>query len=163
MKIALQSGRALQAFQVRAFEDAQHLVLPGDYREFVLKHDGATPEPNIFSVAPDNNCGINKFIPLFETVNSRESVDHVSCQFLPIAWAEGGNYVCLDLDCGGEVFFWDHEEPTALPRLAKTFGEFLGTLRPFSAADVVFRPGQVKHAWIDPEFLQNLKDKGELE
>ncbi|MGF1877391.1 SMI1/KNR4 family protein [Photobacterium frigidiphilum] len=65
-----------------------------------------------------------------------------------IAKDECGNYFIEELH---SVLFWDHELSTTL-HLAKTYDEFLlGCKNP---SEVVLKSGQVKSAWIDPDFAK---------
>ena len=118
MSVEFRKGRSLSEADVSAFEKQVGVELPHDYREFALLHDGAEPDTNIFPIGNGNESGVNRFIPLGETLSERKYIDHVSVKYLPVAWAEGGNYVCLDLERGG-VFFWDHEEPSDDLKLAE--------------------------------------------
>jgi len=156
MSVGFRKGQSLSEAEVRAFENQAGFELPHDYREFALLHDGAEPHSNVFAVGKSNSAGVNRFIPLRETLSERKYIDHVRAEFLPVAWAEGGNYVCLDLEHGG-VFFWDHEEPSDDLKLAESFRHFIDMLAPFDAKDVKLKHGQVKKAWIHPDFLKGLE------
>jgi hypothetical protein len=59
----------------------------------------------------------------------------------------------------GAVFYWDHEVPAPVIRLAPSFGEFLALLQPFDMNNVHLKPGQVKRVWVNPEFLKRQKQK----
>jgi len=86
---------------------------------------------------------------------------------IPIAYAGGGNLVCISLEKGVYgVYYWDHElEPNEgeLPSwnnmyfLSNSFSDFLKMLRKFDPSSIRLKPGQVKKAWIDPEFLKQVK------
>lgn len=156
MSVKLKKSRSLREAEILAFEKSSGVVLPKEYRDFVRACDGAVPESNIFPIGDGNDSGVNEFIPLRKTLPERKFVDHVTVDFLPVAWAEGGNYVCLELENGG-VFFWNHEDPSNTAKLAVSFGEFLEMLTPFDVDDVKLKPGQVKKAWIDPDFLKGLE------
>jgi hypothetical protein len=64
-------------------------------------------------------------------------------------------------ECGNEflldgkrrVFFWDHETNN-LKHISDSVLNFLSTLSP--TPEVNLKPGQAKHAWIDPEFKAKL-------
>ncbi|WP_353936142.1 SMI1/KNR4 family protein [uncultured Herbaspirillum sp.] len=78
--------------------------------------------------------------------------------FLPIAYAEGGNYLCIasggkDI---GSIYFMDHEIPglDAMIRLAPSLAEFLESVTPFDSKQIKLKSGQVKKAWINPDFLK---------
>ena len=156
MSVGFKKGRLLSEADVAAFEKHAGVQLPRDYREFVLQRDGAEPDTNIFPVGNGNDSGVNRFIPLRKTLAERQYIDHVSMEFLPVAWAEGGNYVCVNLERGW-VFFWDHEQPSGELKLAESFAQFLEMMAPFDVSKIELKPDQVKKAWIDPDFLKGLE------
>ena len=129
--------------------------LPNEYIEFLLSYNGAKPATNIFSVNEGNECGVDEFIPCKTVIKELPRIDHVSKDMLPIAWAEGGNYILLSL-VSGKIYFWDHEVPEEPTELATGITEFLDLLKPFDASSVELKEGQVESAWIDPDFLKNL-------
>jgi hypothetical protein len=152
--------RPLADGDIVAFEQTLGMRLPGQYREFLLQYNAAKPETNIFGIpGGSNQSGVNEFIPLEKLIPESRNIDGVACRFVAVAWAEGGNYVCLGLDSGGEVFFWDHEQPSDSLRIAKNWNEFLQILQPFDVSKIELKPGQVKKVWVDPEFLKNLNKK----
>jgi hypothetical protein len=122
-------------------------------------HDGAKPESNIFQIGTSNSAGIDRFIPLSDILKERSCIENLPATAYPVAWVSGGNYVYIDEAKNGAVYFWDHEEPWNICNLAPSFSEFLELLRPFDEASVQLKPGQVKRAWVDPEFLKRLKKK----
>ena len=63
----------------------------------------------------------------------------------------------VEMADGGAIYFWDHERPELATKLADSIGAFLELLEPFDVSSVKRKPGQVKKAWIDPEFLKRLK------
>jgi hypothetical protein len=156
----MKRSRPVAESDIAMFEEALGTRLPGQYREFLLHYNAAKPETNIFGIpGSSNESGVNEFIPLDKLVSESRNVDGVASRFLAVAWAEGGNYVCLGLDSGGEVFFWDHEQPSDTARLARGWNEFLQMLQPFDVSKIELKPGQVKKAWVNPEFLKNLGKK----
>ena len=78
---------------------------------------------------------------------------------------QSGSLVIGEDDCGnlflyapdGSVSFWDHEtdEETMLATSVEGFCDSLVERTP-----VVLQPGQVKSAWIDPDFLAEQRRKG---
>jgi hypothetical protein len=90
-------------------------------------------------------------------LEERKYLDHIGGEVFPIAIAEGGNYVVIDLDQKQSVCFWDHEDPKNMTKLADSIYEFLDNLMPFDPDSVELKNGQVESAWIDPDFLKNLK------
>ncbi len=127
-----------------------------DYLDFVRANNGGTPETNIFSISSKNESGINQFIS-FDRLPYEAALisDQVGPKIVPIAYAEGGNYLCLSIDDGG-IYFFDHELPglDALTKIASSLREFLDEVKPFDPKQVALKPGQVKKAWINPAFLK---------
>lgn len=151
------SNRGVTEKDISNFEDTSGMSLPVDYKEFLKSHNGSVPETNVFSIDAKNESGITEFIPLGSLVHEKRLIrGKWSSKLLPIAWAEGGNYVCLDLAQRTQVIFWDHELPDTLAVLAENFTAFLKLLQPFDVSKVEIRPGQLKSAWIDPEFLKEI-------
>jgi len=129
--------------------------LPSSYEKFILLYNGAKPATNIFKVNKDIKCGVNQFIPVSKIKNEIKYIDSVSSTKIPIAWAEGGNYILLDSNTG-KIYFWDHEAPETQHELSQDINGFIKQLEPFDVSTIELKEGQVKSAWIDPEFLKNL-------
>ena len=132
--------------------------LSDSFKTFLRFNDGAVQDTNIFKIGDNNECGVNRFIPLDQIPKERTHIENIPKNAYPVVWAEGGNHVSIDEDRGGAVFFWDHEEPEKFTELASNFGSFLDILEPFDVKKVTLKPGQVKKARVDPEFLQRLKE-----
>jgi hypothetical protein len=126
-----------------------------DWIEFLRRNDGAVPEVNEFDVGTDNGSGVQAFFGVADVQETRHRLsDRMPEHLLPIADAEGGNYVCLGLSPQGSgVHFWDHETEEAT-QVSSSFAQFLEDLRPFDHDAVELKPGQVVSAWIDPALLE---------
>jgi hypothetical protein len=133
--------------------------LPDDLINFFRDFNGSKPETNIFSVCDDNDSGVNYFIPLSDVVDESKYIGVVERNIIPIAVAEGGNYVVVACQENFSIFFWDHEKKDELIFLANGIYDFLSTLNPFDPDSVELKDGQVESAWIDPDFLKSLKEK----
>jgi hypothetical protein len=157
MRIKLTEGKPASEETIRMLEKALGSRLSDLVKVFLLKHDGAEPESNIFKISGENESGVNCFIPVAEILTERDRIENIPDMAYPIAWAEGGNYVFIDEGKNGAVFFWDHEVPEEITELAPNFEAFLDHLEPFDIKAIHLKPGQVKKAWIDPEFLKRLK------
>jgi hypothetical protein len=145
-------GRPAQEAQITALERALGFELPQDYRQFVLASDGATPETNVFRIGAENESGVNQFIPIISIVPEKSLlVSELPNRCFPIAWAEGGNYVCLQIQNGTRVLFWDHEVPNRPTVLADSFTAFLELLRPFDVISIELKPKQVVGVWVSPK------------
>lgn len=128
--------------------------LPHGFQEFVKEHDGAEPETNIFRINDENDSGVNRFIPVKKILEERNQIENLAPNTIPIAWAEGGNFVLLVVDTC-EVQFWDHENGD-ITTLTNSFEDFMSMLQPFNVNDIQLKPGQVKSVWINPDFLKRL-------
>jgi hypothetical protein len=142
------SGRASNGV-VKSLEMFLGMRLPKGYRDFLKAHDGAEPEPNIFTIDDSNDLGVNRFIPAVETVAARKHLENVSRIALPIAWAACGNYVVLDMQADGVILYWDHETGDTT-KIADGFDDFLSGLQPFNIDDIELNPDDVEEVWINP-------------
>jgi len=161
----VRTGPALNEQTLSGTEEKLGVRFPEDYREFLLRHDGAKPESNEFAVpAIHGGSGVNDFLALAEVVAEKERRrDRVPSNAWPIAYAEGGNLVCLVVGERAGVYFWDHEQEAEEGQpatwanmflLSETFSGFLDVLRPFDVNSIELKPGQVISAWIDPSLLK---------
>jgi SMI1 / KNR4 family (SUKH-1) len=157
MKINLNGGGSATNEACQALEGALGCKLSDSFRDFLRSNDGAKPECNIFRISDKNECGVNRFIPVSEILAERTHIENISNKAYPVAWAECGNYIIIDEDKNGAVFFWDHEVPEGIVEIASSFGAFLELLKPFKIKEFELKPDQVKRVWVDPEFLKRLK------
>lgn len=154
MDVRLNRGKIVCEVKVCAFEARIRTALPADYRRFLTEHDGSEPETNIFRIDATNESGVNAFIPFDRLETERAFIaDTVQASMFPIAYAEGGNYACLDMRTGA-VCFWDHEDPRRPSWLAGDFAAFLDLLEPFDVSSIQLKPGQVEEVWVDPKLLE---------
>jgi len=131
--------------------------LPQSYLEFVGKHDGAEPESN--SLDGRGHVSVTSFISVERAAREFASVDGFPSGVIPFAEDGCGNYTYIS-PMTGAVHYWDHEVEGD-EKVALDVPDFLSRLVEFDLASLQLRPGQVKHAWIDPDFLASLKCDGE--
>lgn len=137
--------------------DESSVSFPKDYLDFVRRHNGCRPEPNVFTLDESSQFSVTEFYPVDRVISERSKLQgRLPKDAWPIAYTESGNLVLLSLESEWMVHVWDHEVEEC-ERAASTFTDFLSMLSPFSADDVELAPGQVVSAWIDPEFLRSLK------
>lgn len=115
-------------------------ILPNDFKEWVLKHNGACPEPAEIKVGADLSISINSFVSFSEidspnVFSTLSMLKHrIQDDMLPIADDPGGNYIALRYsksEKNPDVVFWDHEESEAalaVKPIAKSFSEFIRLL-----------------------------------
>jgi len=159
MTVNMSGGTARNAAEIAASEANLGVQLPDDYRAFVAQDDGARPDNNRYELNEANGFGVSAFIPLARIAEERRYIENLPAARFPVAWDESGNYVCLETGARGGVYFWDHEEPHREYRLTDNFGQFLENLQPASPEDVKLDPADVNSAWIDPDFLRQLREK----
>jgi len=130
-----------------------------EYLDFLWGYNGAIPEANVFRISDQNSAGVSAFVPIEKVAHEASLMDmDVTAEFFPIAYAEGGNYLCMPLSSSKKsgIYFCDHEIPglESLTKLAESLRDFLDQLRPINRNEIKLKPGQVKKAWIDPRFLK---------
>jgi len=157
MKIKLRDGKPASQEATLKLEVALGVSLSSSFRDFLATHDGAKPEANVFRISANNSSGIQRFIPVREIRQERSYIEDIPQRAYPVAWDGSGNYIFIDEDKSGAVFFWDHEIPNKPTRLASSFAGFLELLEPFDIRSVSLKPEQVKKVWVDPEFLERLR------
>ncbi len=102
------------------FEARQNIVLPPEYKRFLLDSNGGKPIPDVFDVPGWVHVGgtVQRFLGIHEREHSNLEKE---CVFflhrlppglIPIATEACGNLVCLGITGKrqGKVYFWDHED-----------------------------------------------------
>ncbi len=151
--------------------------LPADYRNFLLLHNGGKVAKNYYEVPGGKNTfEVRQFFGILgpnvesDLLHKREFyIKRTPGAIVPIAYAEGGNLVCLSTrpDSFGQVFFWDHELEASdgeeatwenLFKVADSFDEFFQNLHtPPERAHL--KSSQATKVWIKPGFLESLKQR----
>jgi len=157
MKIKFSKSMHLDQYDIDHLAKSINYPLPDSLKKFFIEFNGSVPEANVFTIDEKNESGINELIPVSKIIDELKYLDGVGSKVIPVAVAEGGNYVVIDLNNNATVYFWDHEEPQGLTKLASTIFDFLDKLVPFDPDNIELEDGQVESAWIDPDFLKNLK------
>ena len=158
MKINLKNGKSASKIDVELLQEKVGGELDKELLVFLSKYDGAEPESNKFMVGETNDSGVNEFFPVKRIISEMKHIENLPKHAFPIAWAEGGNYVFVDLSREGAVFFWDHEQPDIEYSLAKKFCGFLETMEPFDLNSIKLMPGQVLEVWKAPGSDEEFKD-----
>jgi len=151
MSIELREGNEPTSGQAIAeLENALSIALPEAYRSFLMNANGGRPLRPVFPIAGmhSNPTGhVNFFFGIGASPESYDLQKTNEFYALPkgivlIAENGMGDYVCLDLRNGKEhVVFWDHRHfwgtgewrEKDLYHIARSFGEFLASLRPWSS------------------------------
>lgn len=139
----------------QAVRELQRVVHPSVI-DFWKHYDGAVLDANVFEIGASKSSGVNGLVPVSEIAATIRRIQDWPADHIPFAWAEGGNYVTVDDQ--GAVYFWDHERPQPLTRIATDIKQFLASIRPFDPVSVQLKPGQVQSVWVHPD-LQKLIDR----
>jgi hypothetical protein len=134
---------------------------PKTFLATLPKINGAKPAINEFDVPGEQSqSGVTEFLE-FSRIPEAAKISGFSNlgNIFPIALTEGGDKICIsaEQEDAGAVFFWNHErvqQRDDLILIAKSLELFLNLLRPIDASEINLVPGQVKKAWINPEFLR---------
>jgi hypothetical protein len=159
----INKGKKISERDIIATQNILNCEFPGDYRKFLLETNGGKPETNEFDIPDmDNSSGINEFLSLNEiALQKKQYGDRFCHNVLPIAYAEGGNFVCIAIGEKAGVYFWDHEYETEgdksatwgnMFRLASTFSDFFEKIHKFDINQIKLKPGQITEIWVDPDF-----------
>jgi cell wall assembly regulator SMI1 len=135
---------------IDALEKRLGVTFPGQYRRWLLKHNGGRPYPDRFRFKNKTGPYTSSVVAWFFAIHDGE-YENLESNFetfkvldrrlpenlVPIARDPGGNLVCISVAGAdqGKVYFWDHEEESATPDygnchlLANTFDEFIAGLQ----------------------------------
>jgi hypothetical protein len=137
--------------KLEEFEQNYGIKLPDDYRSFLLRYNGGSPEPGIvdFVQYGDNQSDIVNYLCGIHNGEYWASLEwytqtykgRIPVGFIPFGYDPGGNLYLLGIDGIhlGKVYFWDHENEAGLldeepsfenmSFIANSFAEFLSKLR----------------------------------
>ncbi|MBK9266725.1 MAG: SMI1/KNR4 family protein [Polyangiaceae bacterium] len=136
--------------QIALFEARWKVVLPDEYKRFLLKSNGGRPSPDVFDVPGYQFEGgvIDSFYGLhsgeyYQLERAYEVyLDRIPTDMVPMALDNFGNVVCIGWkgERRGKIYFWDHEDEldeNGLSRqdysnvflVANSLEEFLGKLK----------------------------------
>jgi cell wall assembly regulator SMI1 len=138
------SKSQLTVSTIQKLERNLKILLPEEYRNFLLEHNGGKPKPNVFPL-PENPIDSNAIVDWFFSITEdniyslewyyKTMKNRIPSELLPIATDPGGNLICIQVSGSniGRLYFWDHEqEPFTNPddystllMLANNFDEFI--------------------------------------
>ena len=177
MQIEFEStGEPVTQEQLQAAEKRLGLSLPEAFRRHLLKFNGGRTVRNVFAVPGWGDCSVEQFLGITsDTGDDLLSVSEsyrgrIPPEMIPIAYADGGNLVCLCVSGTdvAAVFLWDHEregeegEPPThdnLSRVADGFEEFLDGLRESDDHGFDDVLEDVEEDWAEPDFLPEHEEK----
>jgi len=106
---------------ITEFEARQGVLLPLEYKQFLLMSNGGWPTPNVFEVLGWHGHGNS--LMSFYGIHEGEKVDRldqacrvyderIPADLIPIAEDANGNVICIgwEGERKGKIYFWDHED-----------------------------------------------------
>lgn len=138
-------GAPITPSDLDAVELATGVVLPADYRAFMLAHNGGVPSRASFAVDGYGRGRVRRFcsardpddLAIAWRLFKHPDDPRLPPEFIPIARCDGGALVCLAVsgEAAGAPFIWDHageaDEGYTYANLhpaGSTLGEFLAAL-----------------------------------
>jgi hypothetical protein len=105
---------------IAQFEARRGILLPTEYKVFLLNSNGGMPIPDVFEV-PEWHGQASELLTFYGIhEESGYSLDgecesykeRVPADLIPIAADSGGNNICLGWkgERKGKIYFWDHED-----------------------------------------------------
>jgi hypothetical protein len=106
---------------IAQFEARRGVLLPPDYKQFLLNSNGGIPTPNVFEVPGwhGHASGLNFFYGIHEGEKvvrldwACEVYDErIPADLIPIAYDAYDNNICIGWkgEREGKIYFWDHED-----------------------------------------------------
>lgn len=128
-------GGPISEEDIRSVESRLAVVFPGDFRTFIIEHNGARPRPNTIDIPGKREVVMERLVRL--DAGSKENVTSVATavrklrqgNLVPFASDPFGNLFCFQYagKVASAVVFWDHESGSTSV-VCKTFSELLGLL-----------------------------------
>ena len=153
----IDQGASLTTAQVDRIEDRLGMKLPDEYRNFLLDHNGGTPEPRAFPIVDfDKNPKglVQVFFRIDDGIESsrldwnyKVFKGRIPKELFPIACDDGGGLICLTISGTnvGAIYYWDFYGETRPPTfdnvypVAGSLGEFFDSIHewdPLGEVDV---------------------------
>ncbi|MGV2962607.1 SMI1/KNR4 family protein [Paenibacillus sp. AGC30] len=137
------TNKEIELKNIEEFEAKYDVVLPVQYRDFLLEYNGGNVKPNVFKISDDEGeTALNTLYGL----DINESYDELSSvfdslygeipnEFISIGDDSGGNQICLGTseEYAGKIYIFLHDiEPTEkmsnMFLISDSFDSFLDSL-----------------------------------
>ena len=125
-------GRSISESELNKIASEIGLEFPADYKDFLLKYNGGSPEPDAIPIKEhEEEVGtIQLFFGIDREIESSclkwvydELKDRIPDSYLPIACSDTGDIFCLVLSKNqyGSVVFWDAIDETSKDSLDNVY------------------------------------------
>lgn len=165
--ITVKPNRKIDLVEFKKFLETLDFELPDDYTAFLKGSNGGQPEENIVKIGFDDSLSF--FITSFLGIGTKDEIDDIKWNvnvlkdriptgYVPIARAEGGNFICINLnhDNWGQIYLWLHEEEIVY-RIAPSFNELMRTIKSYDPSVEDLNDYKVLNVWIDHKFLEEIE------
>jgi hypothetical protein len=106
---------------IAEFEIRRGVLLPAEYKVFLLKSNGGWPTPNICEVPGWHGQGseLGSFYGIHDGPKTKRLDracdvydERIPADLIPIAYDANGNAICIGWkgERQGKIYFWDHED-----------------------------------------------------
>ncbi|THJ30087.1 SMI1/KNR4 family protein [Lampropedia aestuarii] len=144
--LAQETPRTASPSSINEIEQKQKIILPDDYKLFLIKNNGGIPSLKNFIINKKEKSTIRFFFStdcLYHQASLEANIEgfkgRAPTEMLPIAEDVGGNYILISSSDSeyGNLFFWDHEleadkekQPYRknIKKIAQSLDEFLQSL-----------------------------------
>lgn len=159
---------------MRRFERAHEIRLPAQYREFLLRDGGGSPEPNCVDVNEKTRLCLGAILHLDDERMAEQRFGFPlpsRSGLLTFAVSGGGDYFLLDLSTGA-VRYWDHEvnsdelsDRSELLLVARDFEELIASLKADPDAPPLVESDEVERLGLDgtPEEVRAFAERSGLD
>lgn len=155
MNIEIKSVEPYSDFELSELERYSGVSVDDEVRQFFNEYNGARFSPSGLQGDVRDDVGICAFLSISQILIEVQKFRFRS-GYIPIALAEGGNYVVIDL-VSKAILFLDHEVEDGYRKVAANVGDFVKRLIPNAEIQDDFSGMKVKSVWIDPAFLARIK------
>ncbi|RAS80690.1 SMI1/KNR4 family protein [Priestia endophytica] len=131
---------SLPSEKLESFEQSQSIILPKEYREFLLKYNGGYPDPSIYKISDEQGESIVNILygigSMYDNLEKNCVIfdEILEIGFIPIGDDPSGNQICIGINkkYDGQIFHWAHDEEHCGMKnmyfLASNFNDFLDSL-----------------------------------
>ncbi|SEU13409.1 SMI1/KNR4 family protein [Pseudomonas graminis] len=155
MNIEIKSVEPYSDFELSELERYSGVSVDDEIRKFFNEYNGARFSPSGLQGDVREDVGVSEFLSIAQILIEVQQFRFRS-GYIPIALAEGGNYVVIDL-VSKAVLFLDHEVEDGYREIAADVDDFVKRLIPNAEIQDDFSGMKVKSVWIDPVFLARIK------
>jgi hypothetical protein len=154
VNIKIKSVEPYSDSELSELEVCSGVSVADELRKFFNEYNGARFSPIGLQGDVRGDVGISGFLSIAQILIEVRRFKFRS-GYIPIALAEGGNYVVIDLVSMG-VLFLDHEVEDGYRKVAAGVDDFVKGLIPNADIQDDFSDMKVKSVWIDPAFLASI-------